>query len=507
MFSPRIPDFRSEGRAAHRPTATKLALTGVTVAALTGLVLQGALVATADDLDQNATTAVPQSAPAAPDAAAAAADAAPIAPEAVSPAPDSAPAQPTEQASVPAPALDPSPTPTPDPVPEARPSAALQAADPVGNQPPMAIDDFFVLAANTTLTISAPGVLANDVDPDGDALSVIPGTFWSSGGGGVVNLSADGSFTFATAPGFTGADSFSYSVLAGGQASAAPGVVKLLVAATTDHPPVAVPDFYSTSAGTMLHVGYPGILANDTDPDGDVVSLPHGYDYGDSFPTSKGGYVAWAGSGAFDYFPPAGFIGTDTFYYWVKDATLQSDLTTVTITVGPSANHAPVAVDDDYSTPKNVLLTVGANTGVLGNDSDEDGDTLSVLAGTIFSTDAGGNATINTDGSFSYQPPVDFVGTDTFPYGLLDGRGGESVVAYVHIAVTDPTDGSGPGAPTAGGQSSTSALDPQNTTRTTKLASTGGAALAPLTASIGFLTLGGIMMLAAAARRRWLRRR
>jgi Bacterial Ig domain len=90
------------------------------------------------------------------------------------------------------------------------------------NQPPVAGADVFEAIGNVTVPVAAPGVLANDTDPDADALSAVPGTI-ATASGGTVTLNADGSFTYLSAPGFTGTDSFEYTVTDG--IDTAPGTV------------------------------------------------------------------------------------------------------------------------------------------------------------------------------------------------------------------------------------------------------------------------------------------
>jgi hypothetical protein len=72
---------------------------------------------------------------------------------------------------------------------------------------PVSADDAFATRANTALTVSAPGVLANDHDPDGDALTVAP---TRNPGNGQVTLRPDGGFTYTPNGGFSGVDSFDY---------------------------------------------------------------------------------------------------------------------------------------------------------------------------------------------------------------------------------------------------------------------------------------------------------
>lgn len=78
---------------------------------------------------------------------------------------------------------------------------------PGSNRPPAAADDAYGVDEDATLTVAAPGVLANDADPDGDALTA--GSPSDPAGGAVV-LNPDGSFTYTPDAGFTGTDSFTY---------------------------------------------------------------------------------------------------------------------------------------------------------------------------------------------------------------------------------------------------------------------------------------------------------
>ncbi|HYS06025.1 MAG TPA: cadherin-like domain-containing protein, partial [Candidatus Dormibacteraeota bacterium] len=75
------------------------------------------------------------------------------------------------------------------------------------NRPPVAADDGYSLNEGSTLAVPAPGVLANDSDPDGDPLSAI---LVSGPAHGSLALTPDGTFVFAPNPGFSGIDGFTY---------------------------------------------------------------------------------------------------------------------------------------------------------------------------------------------------------------------------------------------------------------------------------------------------------
>jgi VCBS repeat-containing protein len=94
-------------------------------------------------------------------------------------------------------------------------------------------------------------------------------------------------------------------------------------------------------------------------------------------------------------------------------------------------NDAPVAQDDSYTTDEDTPLVVPA-PGVLGNDYDVDGDSLTAV---LVSGPAHGTLTLNSDGSFTYTPAENFCGEDSFTYKAYDGEL-YSNVATVTIHVT-----------------------------------------------------------------------
>jgi hypothetical protein len=93
-----------------------------------------------------------------------------------------------------------------------------------------------------------------------------------------------------------------------------------------------------------------------------------------------------------------------------------SDPIAVTLT----SNRAPVAANDSYATGQNTQLTIDAAHGLLANDSDPDGNSLTV--GSIASVPPGSQIAVNPDGSFTYTPASGFVGTSTFTYQASDGQ-------------------------------------------------------------------------------------
>jgi hypothetical protein len=110
-----------------------------------------------------------------------------------------------------------------------------------------------------------------------------------------------------------------------------------------------------------------------------------------------------------------------------------------TATANP-VNSPPNALDDDYSTAEDTPVIVSALDGVLGNDADADGDSLSAA---LVTGPSNGDLNLSADGSFTYEPAMDYSGTDSFTYQATDGTDGSNV-ATVNLAVNPVND-----APTA----------------------------------------------------------
>jgi len=127
---------------------------------------------------------------------------------------------------------------------------------------------------------------------------------------------------------------------------------------------------------------------------------------------------------------PTGAAGTDTFNYTINDGRGGTATATVTVTVGLPPNRPPVAVADTATTPSGQPVTIN----VIANDSDPDGDPLTVQSVTAPQL---GTAQISNN-EVIYTPTVaGIVGTDTFNYTINDGRGG-TATASVTVTITAP---------------------------------------------------------------------
>ena len=194
--------------------------------------------------------------------------------------------------------------------------------------------------------------------------------------------------------------------------------------------PMAEDDAAITDEDNPVTVAAPGVLNNDSDLDvGDTLTVT-------SVDTSGtvGAVTAWNADGSFTYNPngqfeylQAGGSTTDSFTYMVSDGYGGNDTATVAITVN-GVNDPPVAVNDSAIIKEDTPVIID----VLNNDSDVEGDTL-----TVDSVTQGTNGSVSNNGSYVvYTPALGFNGTDSFSYTVSDGNGGTDT-ATVSVTVVD----------------------------------------------------------------------
>jgi CSLREA domain-containing protein len=188
--------------------------------------------------------------------------------------------------------------------------------------------------------------------------------------------------------------------------------------------PIAVGDIFSIPENTPLVQSAPGVLVNDSDPDGDMVTAT-------LITGTAHGLLVLQPNGSFSYTPDANFSGVDSFSYRIDDGSLTSASATVTLTV-TAVNDPPVAGNDTASTQANQILTIPASA-LLNNDSDSEGDVLTI--GAVSASSARGGSVALSGGSVIYTPPPNFSGVDSFTYTLSDGHGG-TANGTVTITVT-----------------------------------------------------------------------
>jgi large repetitive protein len=278
------------------------------------------------------------------------------------------------------------------------------------NDPPVAINDNAVTPEDVPVTIS---VLSNDTDIDGDRLTVTGATATN----GTVVVNPDGTVTFTPNPNFNGTAVVTYTI-SDGKGGISTATATITVVPVND-PPVAANDTATTNEDTPVRIA---VLANDTDVDGNPLIV--------TAATAGNGTVVINADGSISYTPKPNFNGTDTITYTISDGQGGFSTATVTVTVVP-VNDPPVAASDVTTTLEDTPVTVN----VLGNDSDPDGDPLTVVAATA----PNGTVTINPDGTIRYTPNANFNGTDTITYTVSDGKGG-TATATVTVTVAPVND-------------------------------------------------------------------
>jgi len=275
--------------------------------------------------------------------------------------------------------------------------------------PPVASDDLYTAAEGGTIDIDSPGVLANDRHAPMTELTAV---LVDDVEHGRLTLNPDGSFIYVHDGTETQEDAFTYKANDGINDS---NIAAVSIAITpTNDPPTANDDRADTDEDTTVKID---VLANDTDPDGDRLSV-------DSVSEPRNGTAVNNGRDIV-YTPDPDFNGTDSFTYTVTDGNGGTATATVAVAVA-LVNDTPIAQDDTAGTDEDTPVVIS----VLDNDSDPDGDPVAIQAVTQPE-----NGSVDNDGeAVTYTPDADFNGTDSFTYTVTDGNGG-TATATVTIAV------------------------------------------------------------------------
>ena len=274
------------------------------------------------------------------------------------------------------------------------------------NDAPLANALSATLAEDGSIVLNLMGAVS---DADGDALVISAGNPQS----GSLVKNVDGSYTYRPAANFNGADSFSYTV-SDGQLSAS-NTVRLTITAVNDVA-VAVNDTVETLQDHVVRID---VLGNDSDLDNTTGANAGIGRAGNAGLTARviasplHGVISVNADGSLNYTPNAGFYGSDSFTYVANDGAADSNIASVAITV-IATNKPPVAQDDNVTLSEDTPIRIA----ILANDSDPDGDRLSILLG---SKPAHGQISLNADNTVTYTPDQDFSGSDSFTYRISDG--------------------------------------------------------------------------------------
>jgi|GEM_PF-2583537 len=288
----------------------------------------------------------------------------------------------------------------------------IEVVAPMGvNQAPVALDDSVALVPGSSVLLD---VLANDTDADGDPLYI---SNLINAANGVQASIEDEKIRISLNKANTGQASISYRISDGLAESNLANIA--IVATIENQSPQANDDSAETEKGRALSID---VLANDTDPDNDIVTLTSILD------VSSG--TAQIMLGEVLYTPTAEFVGTAVVRYEISDPAGLKSHANLTVTV--LDNTLPIAVDDSGTTRVNRTLLID----VLKNDSDADGNVLIVQSVGVPSN---GSAAV-LDGKIMYVANSDYIGEDQFIYQISDQRGGtaQATITVVILPNTVP---------------------------------------------------------------------
>ncbi|MGH6979535.1 MAG: Ig-like domain-containing protein, partial [Brevundimonas sp.] len=219
--------------------------------------------------------------------------------------------------------------------------------------------------------------------------------------------------------------------------------------------PTATGDNGSVDQNSTLTVtAANGLLANDSDPDGDTLAVTQFIVAGDPNVYVVGSTASLAGIGTLTVnadgsytFTTANFSGVvPVVTYTASDAEGGTNTATLALTVNYSG---PTGVDDANNVTEDTPLTVSAEDGLLVNDTDPNNDALEVTgfiigfdfyaAGSTVTMPGYGDLTINSDGSYSFVPASNFTGAvPSITYNMTDGESTNS--AQLNLTVTPVND-------------------------------------------------------------------
>ncbi|MBD1862995.1 MULTISPECIES: cadherin-like domain-containing protein [Trichocoleus] len=291
------------------------------------------------------------------------------------------------------------------------------------NDLPIATGDSFSLDEDGTLTITANNLLLNDRDADGTPLLIT--NFTAASKGQLVDRGGN-TYLYTPEPGFSGSDSFTYTITDGTSNNAtAVAVVTLTVNAVNDIPIVGN-DAFTTNEDTVLTLNATNLLTNDSDVEGEPLAIV-------SFSQPTNGSVMGFGNGTYLYMPKADFSGSDSFTYTVRDGVGATAVANVNLTVVKDTNVPPIALDDFVTTNEDTAI---ASFNAFANDTDVENTPLTLVS---FTTPDQGTVTFSEEGVFTYQPNFGFNGSDSFSYTVKDGNNA-TASATVRIGVNAVND-------------------------------------------------------------------
>jgi VCBS repeat-containing protein len=315
------------------------------------------------------------------------------------------------------------------------------------NDAPVAVADGYEAAEDATLvTTAADGVLANDADVDDGPLTAV---LVSPPSKGRLALAPDGSFEFQPAGDLTDGqtDSVTFAYRASDGRAESDTVTATIRVNGVNDPPVVLDQAFFADEGSAAGSSVGTVAFSDPDA---------GQDHSFAIVSGNGGgaFAIDSQTGALTVARPE-LLDAETTPFFdlvvrVTDDGGLSDTARVRISIR-DVDETPIAADDDYPATGNTQLVAGGATpgtgafrldgrSLLANDRDPDGGALTAVAVSGETSPAGAGAargrySVAADGSFTYDPPRGFTGTDSFTYTVTDGV--EQATATVRLTVAD----------------------------------------------------------------------
>ena len=284
------------------------------------------------------------------------------------------------------------------------------------NDRPSGVDDALAVEEGGTVSVQAIELLDNDSDAEGDTLSI---TAVGDANNGLVTL--DGSTVFYRHDGTeTTSGSFAYTVSDGIDSTTA--LVTVAVRPVND-PPTGVDDALAVAEGGTVTIRAQQLLGNDSDAEGDALRITAHRDAINGLVTLDGNTIVYVHDGS--------ETTLGGFTYTVTDGA-DTATAVVTITVSP-VNDPPVGVEDAIDVREGATLAFQTQL-LLGNDSDAEGDALSVTA----VGDAVNGVVTLAGGTISYAHDGSETTAGSFTYTVTDGT--DTATALVTITVAPVTD-------------------------------------------------------------------
>ncbi len=283
------------------------------------------------------------------------------------------------------------------------------------NETPVAYPDAYATSRNETLFVPAPGVLINDRSAPEWELPCLRTILIDNATHGSLALNEDGSFEYTPDVDFVGEDTFTYRI-SDCERTSDPATVSITVVGTSSRL-IAVNDSYELLEDNILTIDAPGVLANDRDPDGQMLHII-------LVEEPLFGTLTLNEDGSLEYIPVADFHGEDRFTYRLSDGELQSELALVEINVLP-INDVPVTMEDRWSATLNQIVEIA----ILANDQGLGDGPLSVA---IKESPTFGTVEIQNN-MVLYTPEWGFTGEVSFTYIVVDNDGEQ---AQAHVLIT-----------------------------------------------------------------------